>query len=76
MTTRDAAERRSLGPAAQQADGIGVTTTEELDAVCAGADGAARALEQLGREGRAVMLTAMAAELEARREELVPVADS
>lgn len=59
-----------------QSDGIGVTTSDELDAVCAGADQAAAELERLGREGRAVMLTAMAAELEARREELVRVADS
>jgi NADP-dependent aldehyde dehydrogenase len=57
------------------ADGIEVTTTQELDAACAAADAAARGLEQLGREGRAVMLIAMATELEARREELVAVAD-
>src|SRR4051794_32570131 len=59
-----------------QADGIEVTTADQLDAVCAGADQAAGGLDRLGREGRAVMLTAMAAELEARREHLVHVADS
>src|SRR4051812_5436505 len=59
-----------------QADGIQVTTSNELDALCAGADEATAGLERLGREGRAVMLTAMAAELEARRDELVRVADS
>jgi NADP-dependent aldehyde dehydrogenase len=67
----------SLDPRTGRAasDGLSATSPEELDDVCAAADAAASGLGQLGRAGRAVMLSAMAAELEARRDELVAVAD-
>ena len=57
------------------ADVLPVTTSAELDEICAEAVRAVPALASLGRAGRAAMLRAMAAELEARREELVAVAD-
>ena len=52
------------------------TTPAELDEICATAERSATELEGLGREGRAVMLEAMAGALEMRRDELVAAADA
>lgn len=51
------------------------TSTEEVDQLCRAALGAAPALEDLGRAGRARLLRAAADALEARRDDLVDVAD-
>jgi NADP-dependent aldehyde dehydrogenase len=51
------------------------TTTEEVDRLCAAALAAAPALEGMGRERRAALLGALADALEARREDVVAVAD-
>ena len=51
------------------------TTTAEVDRLCAAALAAAPALEALGRTGRAGLLRALADGLEARREDVVAVAD-
>jgi NADP-dependent aldehyde dehydrogenase len=51
------------------------TSTAEVDRLCAAALAAAPALEALGRTGRAALLRELADALEARREEIVAVAD-
>ena len=51
------------------------TTTAEVDALCAAALRAAPALEEMGRTGRLVLLRALADALEARRDDVVAVAD-
>jgi NADP-dependent aldehyde dehydrogenase len=51
------------------------TTTEEVAALCQAALAAAPALDALGREGRAALLRALADALEARRQDVVAVAD-
>ncbi len=51
------------------------TTTAEVDRLCATALAAAPALDALGREGRAALLRALADALEARRDDIVAVAD-
>lgn len=51
------------------------SSAEEVDAACRRAAGAAAGLDALGRAGRARMLRAMADALEARREDLVRLAD-
>ncbi|PWU48475.1 aldehyde dehydrogenase (NADP(+)) [Micromonospora globispora] len=51
------------------------TTTTEVDRLCAAALAAAPGLEALGRGGRAALLRALADALEARREDVVAVAD-
>jgi NADP-dependent aldehyde dehydrogenase len=51
------------------------TTTEEVDRLCAAALAAAPGLEALGRAGRAALLRSLADALEARREDVVAVAD-
>jgi NADP-dependent aldehyde dehydrogenase len=51
------------------------TTTDDLEQLCARALEAAAELSALGRAGRATVLRAMSAALEAHREELVAVAD-
>ena len=51
------------------------TSTEEVAALCAAALAAAPALEAMGRERRAALLDALADALEARREEVVALAD-
>lgn len=51
------------------------TTTEEVDRLCAAALAAAPGLEALGRDGRAALLCALADALDARREDVVAVAD-
>src|SRR3954463_8989930 len=51
------------------------TTSEEVDRLCAAALPAAPALEELGRAGRAGLLRALADALEARRDDVVAVAD-
>jgi NADP-dependent aldehyde dehydrogenase len=51
------------------------TTTEEVDRLCAAALAAAPALDALGRAGRAALLRALADALEARRDDVVAVAD-
>ena len=51
------------------------TTPEEVDRLCAAALAAAPALEELGRAGRAALLRALADALEARRDDVVAVAD-
>jgi NADP-dependent aldehyde dehydrogenase len=51
------------------------TTTEEVERLCAAALAAAPALEQMGRAGRAALLRSLADALEARREDVVAVAD-
>jgi NADP-dependent aldehyde dehydrogenase len=51
------------------------TTTEEVDRLCAAALAAAPALEGMGRAGRVALLGALADALEARREDVVAVAD-
>src|SRR3954471_5280345 len=51
------------------------TTTAEVDHLCAAALAAAPALEGMGRDGRKALLTALADALEARREDVVAVAD-
>jgi NADP-dependent aldehyde dehydrogenase len=51
------------------------TTTEEVDRLCAAALAAAPALDALGRAGRAALLRALADGLEARRDDVVAVAD-
>jgi NADP-dependent aldehyde dehydrogenase len=51
------------------------TTTEEVRRLCAEAAAAAPALAALGRAGRAGLLRGLADALEARREEIVTVAD-
>jgi NADP-dependent aldehyde dehydrogenase len=51
------------------------TTSEEVDRLCAAALAAAPALEELGRAGRAALLRALADALEARRDDVVTVAD-
>ena len=51
------------------------SSVEEVDAACRRAAGAVAGLDELGRAGRARMLRAMADALEARREELVRLAD-
>ena len=51
------------------------STPEEVDRLCRAAAAAAPALEDLGREGRAALLRALADALEARRPDVVRVAD-
>jgi NADP-dependent aldehyde dehydrogenase len=51
------------------------TTTAEVDRLCAAALAAAPALDGMGRAGRAALLRALADALEARREDVVAVAD-
>ncbi|SFN91794.1 NADP-dependent aldehyde dehydrogenase [Geodermatophilus obscurus] len=51
------------------------TTTAEVDRLCAAALAAAPGLDRLGRAGRATLLRALADALEARREDVVAVAD-
>ncbi len=51
------------------------TTTEEVDRLCRAALAAAAPLEELGRAGRAALLRALADALEARRDDVVAVAD-
>jgi NADP-dependent aldehyde dehydrogenase len=51
------------------------TTTEEVDRLCAAALAAFPALEEMGRERRAALLGALADALEARRDDVVAVAD-
>src|SRR5688572_32789544 len=51
------------------------TTTREVERLCAAALAAAPALEAMGRAGRAGLLRALADGLEARREDVVAVAD-
>jgi NADP-dependent aldehyde dehydrogenase len=51
------------------------TTPEGVDLVCRSAQDAFAELEAIGRGGRGEMLTAMASALEARRQEVVAVAD-
>jgi NADP-dependent aldehyde dehydrogenase len=51
------------------------TTTAEVDQLCAAALAAGPALEGMGRDGRAALLNALADALEARREDVVAVAD-
>ncbi|MCW3813488.1 aldehyde dehydrogenase (NADP(+)) [Micromonospora sp. DR5-3] len=51
------------------------TTTAEVDRLCAAALAAAPGLEALGRSGRAALLRTLADALEARREDVVAVAD-
>ncbi|WP_222264413.1 aldehyde dehydrogenase (NADP(+)) [Modestobacter marinus] len=51
------------------------TTTEEVARLCEAALAAAPALEGMGRQGRAALLRALADALEARREDVVAVAD-
>ncbi|SDN75003.1 aldehyde dehydrogenase (NADP(+)) [Geodermatophilus sp. DSM 45219] len=51
------------------------TTTEEVDRLCAAALAAAPGLDALGRAGRAALLRALADALEARRGDVVAVAD-
>ncbi len=51
------------------------TTPAEVDALCQRALDAAPALDGLGRDGRARLLRALADALEARREDIVTVAD-
>jgi NADP-dependent aldehyde dehydrogenase len=51
------------------------TTTAEVERLCAAALAAAPALEGMGRAGRAALLGALADALEARREDVVAVAD-
>jgi NADP-dependent aldehyde dehydrogenase len=53
----------------------GETSAGELEAICAAAAAAAPALEAVGRQRRAAMLRAMADALEARRTEIVALAD-
>jgi NADP-dependent aldehyde dehydrogenase len=51
------------------------TTSAEVDRLCAAALAAAPALDGMGRAGRAALLGALADALEARREDVVAVAD-
>lgn len=51
------------------------SSTDDVDRACRAALAAAPALEDLGRQGRAELLLALADALEARREDLVPLAD-
>ena len=51
------------------------TTTEEVHRLCAAALAAAPGLDELGRAGRARLLRALADALEARRDDVVAVAD-
>ncbi|SDD56958.1 NADP-dependent aldehyde dehydrogenase [Geodermatophilus telluris] len=51
------------------------TTTAEVDRLCAAALAAAPGLDALGRGGRAALLRALADALEARREDVVALAD-
>src|SRR4051794_35457943 len=51
------------------------TTPEEVDALCEAALAAAPALDALGRSGRAALLRSLANALEARRDDVVAVAD-
>lgn len=51
------------------------TTTAEVDRLCATALAAAPGLDALGRAGRATLLRALAGALEARRDDVVAVAD-
>jgi NADP-dependent aldehyde dehydrogenase len=51
------------------------TTTAEVERLCAAALAAAPALDGMGRAGRAALLGALADALEARREDVVAVAD-
>ncbi len=51
------------------------TTPEEVDRLCAAALAAAPVLDALGRAGRAALLRALADALEARRDDVVAVAD-
>src|SRR4051812_11889457 len=51
------------------------TTSQEVDRLCAAALAAAPALEAMGRAGRAGLLRALADALEARRADVVAVAD-
>ena len=51
------------------------TTTEEVQQLCAAALAAFPALEEMGRERRAALLGALADALEARRDDVVAVAD-
>lgn len=51
------------------------TTPAEVDRLCAAALAAAPALEEMGRAGRAALLGALADALEARRADVVAVAD-
>jgi NADP-dependent aldehyde dehydrogenase len=51
------------------------TTSAEVERLCAAALGAAPALDGMGRAGRAALLRALADGLEARREDVVAVAD-
>ena len=51
------------------------TTTAEVESLCAAALAAAPALDAMGRAGRAALLNALADALEARRADIVAVAD-
>ncbi|MGY2128222.1 aldehyde dehydrogenase (NADP(+)) [Blastococcus sp. SYSU DS0617] len=51
------------------------TTTAEVDRLCAAALAAAPGLDAMGRAGRAALLRALADALEARRDDVVAVAD-
>jgi NADP-dependent aldehyde dehydrogenase len=51
------------------------TSTAEVDRICLAALGAAPALDDLGRKGRARLLVALADALDARREDVVALAD-
>ena len=51
------------------------TTTEQVDQLCRAALAAAPGLEALGRAGRAALLRALADALQARRDDVVAVAD-
>ena len=51
------------------------TTTAEVDRLCTAALAAAPGLDELGRAGRATLLRALADALEARRDDVVAVAD-
>ncbi|WP_337061730.1 aldehyde dehydrogenase family protein, partial [Kineococcus sp. G2] len=51
------------------------TSSQEVAALCEAALGAAGALEEMGRERRAALLDALADALDARREDVVALAD-
>lgn len=69
IQSRDARSAQVLSDVAEE------TTTEEVEVACHKAQVAFAELEAVGRRGRAEMLIAMAASLEAHGEEVVAVAD-
>jgi NADP-dependent aldehyde dehydrogenase len=71
MTTVAGVDPRTATPLSAVAE---ETSDREVDRIAGHATAAAAALEGLGRDGRADMLDAMAAAVEARRTELVDVA--